>query len=367
MSEVNLQFDPSRIGILFFSRGRGRGHAIPDMAIAEKLLRLRDDADIRFVSYATGAATFTEFEHSVIDLDLPERNSVMETLVRAGHLIGWLQPRLIVAHEEFGVPPAARILGVPVSFITDWFAEPEKLSMQCLHYADEVLFIDEKGAFDEPVYLEGKVQYMGPALRPFRYAPADRGRAREELGLPDDALVISVFVHPGRRIEKVAPIYDLLIPAFDSIVSPNKRLVWLAGEDYEMLRERAKDLADVIIKEEDAPFDRLMVASDLAITKGNRNIVLELAALRVPSISFSHGLNRMDDIRTSRLETNITVPAADIDTQALARRINEMLSSPAATRARDTVAFQDGVAGVAQRLAERIEMLPEKATGAAAT
>ena len=204
-------------------------------------------------------------------------------------------------------------------------------------------------------------------MRPFRYAPADRSRAREELGLPDDALVISVFVHPGRRIEKVAPIYDLLIPAFDSIESPNKRLVWLAGEDYEMLRERTKDLADVIIKEEDAPFDRLMVASDLAITKGNRNIVLELAALRVPSISFSHGLNRMDDIRTSRLETNITVPAADIDTQALARRINEMLSSPAATRARDTVAFQDGIAGVAQRLAERIEMLPEKATGVAAT
>ncbi len=114
MSEVDLQFDPAHRGILFFSRGRGRGHAIPDMDIAAELLRLRDDVDIRFVSYGTGAATFTEFGHSVIDLDLPERNSMLETLVRAGHLIGWLQPRLIVAHEEFGVPPAARIFGPPL-------------------------------------------------------------------------------------------------------------------------------------------------------------------------------------------------------------------------------------------------------------
>ena len=146
MGEVDIQFDPCRCGVLFFSRGRGRGHAIPDMAIAEELLRLRDDADIRFVSYGTGAATFTEYGHGVIDLDLPERNSVIETLVRAGHLIGWLQPRLIVAHEEFGVPPAARIFGTRLSFITDWFAETEQLSMQCLHYADEILFIDEPGS-----------------------------------------------------------------------------------------------------------------------------------------------------------------------------------------------------------------------------
>ena len=154
------------------------------------------------------------------------------------------------------------------------------------------------------------------------------------------------------------------MPAFDSIESPNKRLVWLAGEDYEMLRERTKDRARVVVMEEDAPFDRLMVASDLAITKGNRNIVLELASLRVPSISISHELNRMDDIRTSRVETNTTMPAADIDSQTLARRMNEMLQSAPPWSADEKPVFADGIAGVAQRLAERIEALPEKATGA---
>ena len=88
MSEVNLQFDPSRVGILFFSRGRGRGHAIPDMAIAEKLLRLRDDADIRFVSYATGAATFTEFGHSVIESAVIQYGRVdIEIILLAGDVV----------------------------------------------------------------------------------------------------------------------------------------------------------------------------------------------------------------------------------------------------------------------------------------
>jgi len=209
----------------------------------------------------------------------------------------------------------------------------------------------------------------------------DRGRAREELGLPEDALVVSVFVHPGRRTEKVAPIFDLLMPAFDSIESPNKWLVWLAGEDCEMLEERTKDRTNVIVKNvvvenvvahdskvhaEDEPFDRLMAASDIAITKGNRNIVLELAALGIPSISISHGLNRMDDIRTPQVETNITLQSGDVDSQLLHRRMHELLSSSVAAQAGRNPAFENGVAGVARRLAERIETLSEKAASAGA-
>ena len=38
MSEVDLQFDPARCGLLFFSRGRGRGHALPDMDIAAEII-----------------------------------------------------------------------------------------------------------------------------------------------------------------------------------------------------------------------------------------------------------------------------------------------------------------------------------------
>ena len=104
-----------------------------------------------------------------------------------------------------------------------------------------------------------------------------------------------------------------------------------------------------------------MVASDLAITKGNRNIVLELATLGVPSITISHGLNRIDDIRTLCIETNATIRASEIDSPTLARKIDDMLSSPMPIATDRIPTFQDGVVGVAKMLAQRSDSLSEEA------
>lgn len=43
--------------VLSFSRGRGRGYAIPDVAIREELLDVEPSITLRFVSYGTGAET----------------------------------------------------------------------------------------------------------------------------------------------------------------------------------------------------------------------------------------------------------------------------------------------------------------------
>ena len=139
--------------------------------------------------------------------------------------------------------------------------------------------------------------------------------------------MIVVIVPPGRRIEKVAPIFDLLMPAFDSMAASRKVLVWLAGEDHEELSARTAGRDDVIVKSDDAPFDRMMAACDLAVTKGNRNTVLELAALGVPSVSISHGLNSIDDIRTARIGTNRTLYADGLDSATLADHMGSMLAS----------------------------------------
>jgi hypothetical protein len=96
-----------------------------------------------------------------------------------------------------------------------------------------------------------------------------------------------------------------------------------------------------------------MAACDLAFTKGNRNIVLELASFDVPTISFSHGLNRIDDIRSSRVDGNTTLAAARLTPEMLAEHIRGKLrershSAEAAMHAR----FRDGAQGVAGRLIE---------------
>ena len=92
-------------------------------------------------------------------------------------------------------------------------------------------------------------------------------------------------------------------------------------------RERTpRSHPQVSVKEDHDPFDQLMVASDLAITKGNRNIVLELAALGVPTISISHNLNRIDDFRTFSVPSNRTVFADEISSEDLLGNIRNVLA-----------------------------------------
>jgi hypothetical protein len=349
----DLRFSPSEAGVLFFSRGRGRIHAETDIVIARELMRLQPDTSIRFVSYAAGVDVFTESGFSVIDLDLPERNDPVETLVLAARVIGYMRPKLVVSHEEFVALPAAKIPGIPAVLITDWFAEETDFNMSLLSYADEILFLDRQGVYDEPAQAEGRVRYAMPILREFSYGPMERLRARTELGLPAESVVVSVIVPPGRRNERVAPVFDAVLDAFQSLPFNNKRLIWLAGEDAEALRIATAGLADVAIRADDEPFDRVMVASDLAITKGNRNIVMELAVLGVPSISVTHHLNPIDDFRTSKIDTNTTVSVEDLNPTALRNLIQEKLAGQP-RRSNDFGDWKDGRSDAAQWLAEKL-------------
>jgi hypothetical protein len=96
-----------------------------------------------------------------------------------------------------------------------------------------------------------------------------------------------------------------------------------------------------------------MAACDLAFTKGNRNLVLELASFGVPTISFSHGLNRIDDIRSSRVGGNSTLAVARLTPETLAEHIRGKLGGKSERPTAPTPArFRDGAQGVAGRLIE---------------
>lgn len=62
------------ISILFFSRGRGHGHAIADMLLQQQLSASGAEVAIEFASYATGLSTFRSREIEAFDLKLPENN-----------------------------------------------------------------------------------------------------------------------------------------------------------------------------------------------------------------------------------------------------------------------------------------------------
>jgi UDP-N-acetylglucosamine:LPS N-acetylglucosamine transferase len=277
---------------------------------------------VHFVSYGTGARTIEKFGYPLIDLDLPEDNGIAETTVLAGRLIGWLQPDLVVSHEEFPVFPAAKIFDLPTIAILDWFTDFDKYSMRSLEFADDILFLDDTGIWDEPPWAAGKVHYLGPFVREFEYSRADRLRARRELNLPEDALVICVA--PGSWTEKQAPLVELVAAAFDDLPAP-RQLVWIAGADQETIAARFQGRPDVQVLSEDWQIDRLMVASDAAITRCTRKTLHELEALGVPSVSVCYGHNPIDERRAAKLSmTRVISPQ-----ESLAAALHERLSAPA--------------------------------------
>jgi UDP-N-acetylglucosamine:LPS N-acetylglucosamine transferase len=341
------QFTPGKKRLLFFSRGRGSGHAIPDIAIARELQKLRPDVEVRFVSYATGARTIEAHQFPLFDIDLPEAGSVTHMTVVAGQLVGRLDPGLVVAHEEFAAIPAAKIFGKTTVFLTDFFVEPEQLEMQALKYADRVLFLGNRGLFDEPPWVQGKVDYVGRVLREFDYTRLDRLRARRELGLDETAAVIAVL--PGSWTESTAPILELVAQTFVDLDVASKRLVWVAGEDYDLVRERLRNNPEALVVRRDWQMDRLMAATDVAITKANRMTVLELDSLGIPSVALSPKVNRIDDKIVGSLESVSFYELDRMDAQTLRQELCSLLGG---ARPEPAVAADRGRAVAAERISE---------------
>jgi predicted glycosyltransferase len=290
---------------LFFTRGRGSGHAVADMQIARELAELRGDLEIVFISYGTGARTLRENGIEVIDLELPDANSIAATTVLAGRLIGRVQADLVIAHEEAAALPAAKIFGKPTVFITDYFGQAGLFSSEALWFADRILFLDRKGVFEEPRSAQGRTVYVGPVLREFEYRKADRSRARRELGLSPAVPVIGVF--PGSWTESAAPLAARLFAAVQGA-----QVIWLAGSDAEAVRRMVGDRPDVTVLEREWRIDRLMVACDLAVTKTNRMTVRELAALGIRTLSVTYGLNPPDEQSIAGLRTNTTISVEEL-------------------------------------------------------
>ncbi len=320
------EFDSGGTKLLVFTRGRGRGHAIADIEIVDRLQRSRDDVQVRFVSYATGGAVFAEFEVPYIDLGMPIANPITDTTVLAGKLIAWLRPDVVLSHEEFPALPVAKVFGTPTLAVTDWFNPTESYSSHSLKYADRILFAGERGAFEEPDWVRDKTRYVGYLVRPLEPRPAIREESRRRLGLDPDAFVVGVV--PGDTPESVTPAADLVADAFHLAPIENKQLVWLAGPDFETLSSRFADDPRVLLLRDESALEPLTGAMDIAITKGGRNTtLLELGLLGVPAVVLSNGENSANDRKAQHLPHVAFRMLEQADAAWLAGRLGEAVGA----------------------------------------
>jgi len=292
-------------GVLFFSRGRGKGHAVPDHFIAEHLRQEYPSCEIIFVSYATGAITLRELGNIVIDLELPELNNYWLTMMYCGRLISRLNPTLVISHEEFAVPVACAVSGIHNVFLTDWYMDPASIQMRSLKSADHILYMDRPGTFAQPDYIKDRVQYCGQFVRPLRYGPADRRRARLELDIPPEAFVLLCI--PGNCDDQVFPLWDTLLEAFTLLQQSAKLLIYVAGREYGLLSQRSTGRGNIRVISFDSVVERLMVAADVAVTKATRKTSLELESLGIPMVSILTGTNPIDDERVGQIPGVLTI------------------------------------------------------------
>jgi UDP-N-acetylglucosamine:LPS N-acetylglucosamine transferase len=345
-----------KLPVLFFSRGRGRGHAVPDLAIAEELAAIAPELELQFVSYATGGETLKKARWPVTDLGLPEIAGFLPVLFEAARVIARVRPRIIIAHEEFAVLPAARQAGIPVIFVGDWFPRAGQVTYEAMAYADSIVFIEEADIFPLPDGVTKKPLFVGPVVRKMRYSLSDRARARAELKIPADATVISMI--PGAfATEARAPVADLLLRAFGAVKRSNKILLWLSSRDYDLLKTKTAGQPNISIVRDCEAVDQVMVASDLVITKGNRGTIMDAASLGVPSLSISHAANPIDEVLVSRIRSNTAVNAKTTDAQTLAEAIQHVLGLPAGQREPPLNLHEKGGAAAARALADEIRRL----------
>jgi hypothetical protein len=346
----------SRPSVLFFSRGRGRGHAIPDVAIAGEMLQLNREIDLQFVSYATGADTLRNLGWSVYDLGLPEANPFLTTLSVVHGLIRDLQPTVVIAHEEYAVLVAAQMAEVPCIFLTDWFPLTQPIMGEAVGFADSIVFMGEPGIFPLPVPVRRAPIYVGPVVRKMSYSLIDRPKARAELGLSENAFVVSVI--PGAwATEEKSPIAQIVLPAFRQLVFTEKHLLWLTTADYDNIGKQAAGIPQVRAVRDCPAVEQVMVASDVIITKGNRGTIIDAASLGVPSISLSSGANPIDDILVARIRSNRALNVKAIDAASLRGFIEELAAIPVAQRAEPLGWHIQGGAKAAKVLLDEIDRL----------
>ena len=286
--------DVPRFQLMFVSRGHGRGHAVPDIAITSDLAARLPWLQFHHVSYADGADVYRAHGIDPIDLKLPANPAFLEALVATARVLKVKAPDLLVAHEEPAALLAAQIFDIPSIFIIDFFMDPSAPFMRALEYAEEVLFTGDPGVFTEPPSLNEKLHYVGRAVRDLGYTLADRSAIRAELNIDPEAIVL--VCQPGAWSEARVAIIDLLCSAWKLLPFQTKQLIWVGGRDYEKLSERFHGHTDITVLKEDWKLGRLMAGSNVLITKANRMTVFEAAALGLPSLSLSNYANWPDDV-----------------------------------------------------------------------
>jgi hypothetical protein len=330
--------------VLYIVPGSSPATAMEALAVVDELVRIEPKIEVRLASYGRGVSTLQSKGRIVIDLDLPDRPGLfrVQDSVTGELRKKWLQrfaPQLIVAHDEYEIaqlagPPesrrmrrGSRVLPCPCVLITTDLDHTRWVDRDTLHRnVWETLLLETPSFLLDPDLLKLRVTPTGPILRPLHrlwrkemsespLSPLGqlaklnaRAEARKALGFADEEFIAAVFIEPGGRTELAAPVYEALTRDFARIDetllvrkvldkrgnghsgSPEFEERSFAGKSLHW-DKAARTRSGITFESDD--YELMMAACDAAITKGDRNVNLELAYMGVPTFSAAY----WDDLR----------------------------------------------------------------------
>jgi UDP:flavonoid glycosyltransferase YjiC (YdhE family) len=310
-----------RVKALFFSRGRGMGHAIPDMALAAALPGI----DWVFASYSTGLKTLRAAGLQCYDLGIADGGDIHDSAAAA---IQTICPDVVVSHEE----PFVCRLHPKVIYVASWLYPQNTHEARATMAASKTLIWCDLGLFPALPNTE----FTGPLVR------LKRPVGTEQLTAKPTITVIT----GGHATEKRVPLVDLVTRALDLL--PERQMLWIGSAGL-VVHPRVRtlpfqpDLASVIC------------ASNLVITAGNRGSTCDAAYLGVPTLSLSPQTNPMDDLSTMRLRSNTWLSLKATTPEILAYWIQRLLDDPPHCER-----VEPTVGEIAKRLGEVIEEITRK-------
>lgn len=310
------------VRVLWVSRGRGYGHATVDAAILPHLERALPGVRTTVASYGDGTRAFRDLDIRVRDLGLASEPEPGHACQRMRRLIRSTGPDLVVVHEDFPAAAACQADDIAYVFLTHWMLDADDPANSALCDAQGVVFLDEPGRFAIPSYLASRTHHVGPVLRPMPASGISRSRARRDLGLPANSLVIMVapgiHAHEGRN-----SIGRTVLDAIDLLPERRARVLWMGGR-----RDPPRELAahpsvhwigfrpDVEV---------VARAADAAITVGNYTTQRELHSLGVPTIALISDPDSPDGVYARSICSCVPLESGGVTAEDLAAALTGAL------------------------------------------
>lgn len=267
--------NPISIDFLFITRGKGWGHSIRDIAIAQELSRINQNFTMYYASYSDGLECY-KTKKIKTTIPLPDNKNGQEFSEAIIHLYDMLSPKVVIADELVEAEKIAVRREIPCIFVTNYLEkeEHEKLRSDIVfaEFQDTARFVPEQVS----------TNFVGPIFTHYKRT-ADDVNGKENY-------ILVLLGGSSLDMVKLENIW-LLRELFKTEKSEWKWVV--VGKEYQ---KYFPEMHNVIWKERQSDLTETISNCQFAITRGGITTLWEMAYSRTPFIAvpYSSFVNPME-------------------------------------------------------------------------